>query len=150
MRGNAFRTDAGEGDGRERGGRKDESLVLCFSNSFTFDVCSISQYVLRYILAICFIMICFSVKFSVLLQLHYLFHFFCHNFLSIIVLASKYAYSHPYPTFFITPFQPLHSQHGLGAWVRERGQGNFKLATNCDYIHLGQLTQAKVSVSVGS
>ena len=34
------------------------------------------------------------------------------------------------------------------AW--EPGQSNFKLATNCDYIHLGQLTQAKVSVSVGS
>ena len=32
---------------------------------------------------------------------------------------------------------------------RQRGQGNFELATNCDYIHLGQLTQAKVSVSVG-
>ena len=32
----------------------------------------------------------------------------------------------------------------------QRGQRNFKLATNCDYIHLGQLTQAKVSVSVGS
>ena len=31
----------------------------------------------------------------------------------------------------------------------QRGQGNFELATNCDYIHLGQLTQAKVSVSVG-
>ena len=30
-----------------------------------------------------------------------------------------------------------------------RGQGNFELATNCDYIHLGQLPQAKVSVSVG-
>ena len=32
---------------------------------------------------------------------------------------------------------------------RQRGQGNFELATNCDYIRLGQLTQAKVSVSVG-
>ena len=31
-----------------------------------------------------------------------------------------------------------------------RGQGNFELAANFDYIHLGQLTQAKVSVSVGS
>ncbi len=31
----------------------------------------------------------------------------------------------------------------------KRGQGNFELATNCDYIHLGQLTQEKVSVSVG-
>ena len=33
--------------------------------------------------------------------------------------------------------------------MRQRGQGNFELATNYDYIHLGQLTQAKVSVSVG-
>ena len=32
---------------------------------------------------------------------------------------------------------------------RQRGQGNFELATNYDYVHLGQLTQAKVSVSVG-
>ena len=32
---------------------------------------------------------------------------------------------------------------------RQRGQGNFELAANFDYIHLGQLTQAKVSVSVG-
>ena len=31
----------------------------------------------------------------------------------------------------------------------KRGQGNFELATNYDYVHLGQLTQAKVSVSVG-
>ena len=31
----------------------------------------------------------------------------------------------------------------------QRGQGNFELATNCDYIPLGQLTQGKVSVSVG-
>ena len=31
----------------------------------------------------------------------------------------------------------------------QRGQGNFELATNCDYIHAGQLTRAKVSVSVG-
>ena len=31
----------------------------------------------------------------------------------------------------------------------QRGQGNFELATNYDYIHLGQLTQAKVSISVG-
>ena len=30
-----------------------------------------------------------------------------------------------------------------------RGQGNFELAANFDYIHLGQLTQAKVFVSVG-
>ena len=27
--------------------------------------------------------------------------------------------------------------------MRQRGQGNFELATNYDYIHLGQLTQAK-------
>ena len=33
--------------------------------------------------------------------------------------------------------------------LQQRGQGNFELATNYDYIHLGQLTQAKVSVSVG-
>ena len=32
---------------------------------------------------------------------------------------------------------------------QQRGQGNFELATNYDYVHLGQLTQAKVSVSVG-
>ena len=31
----------------------------------------------------------------------------------------------------------------------QRGQGNFELATNCDYIHEGRLTLAKVSVSVG-
>ena len=36
-----------------------------------------------------------------------------------------------------------------GFLVWQRGQGNFELATNCDYIHLGRLTQAKVSVSVG-
>ena len=33
--------------------------------------------------------------------------------------------------------------------LRQRGQGNFELAANCDYIHLGRLTQAKVSVGVG-
>ena len=38
---------------------------------------------------------------------------------------------------------------GSGFSLLQRGQGNFELATNCDYIHLGQLTQAKVSVSVG-
>ena len=32
----------------------------------------------------------------------------------------------------------------------QRGQGNFELATNCDYIHEGRLPLAKVSVSVGS
>ena len=31
----------------------------------------------------------------------------------------------------------------------QHGQGNFELAANFDYIHLGQLTQAKVFVSVG-
>ena len=31
----------------------------------------------------------------------------------------------------------------------QRGQGNFELGTNCDYIHEGRLTLAKVSVSVG-
>ena len=31
----------------------------------------------------------------------------------------------------------------------QRGQGNFELATNCDDIHEGRLTLAKVSVSVG-
>ena len=40
-------------------------------------------------------------------------------------------------------------QDGTGRGSEGRGQGNFELATNCDYIHLGQLTQAKVSVSVG-
>ena len=33
---------------------------------------------------------------------------------------------------------------------RQRGQGNFELATNCNYIHLGQLTLAKAGVSAGS
>ena len=33
---------------------------------------------------------------------------------------------------------------------RGRGQGNFKLAANFDYICEGQLTLAKVCVSVGS
>ena len=41
------------------------------------------------------------------------------------------------------------TQPGDSIRVEQRGQGNFELATNCDYIHLGQLTQAKVSVSVG-
>ena len=31
----------------------------------------------------------------------------------------------------------------------QHGQGNFELAANFDYIHLGQLTQVKVFVSVG-
>ena len=34
-------------------------------------------------------------------------------------------------------------------WGGQRGLGNFELATNCDYIHEGRLTLAKVSVSVG-
>ncbi len=32
---------------------------------------------------------------------------------------------------------------------QQRGQDNFELVTNYDYVHLGQLTQAKVSVGVG-
>ena len=32
---------------------------------------------------------------------------------------------------------------------QQRGQGNFELATNFDYVHEGQRTLAKVSVSVG-
>ena len=40
-------------------------------------------------------------------------------------------------------------QDGTGRGSEGRGQGNFELATNCDYIPLGQLTQGKVSVSVG-
>ena len=40
-------------------------------------------------------------------------------------------------------------QDGTGRGSEGRGQGNFELATNYDYVHLGQLTQAKVSVSVG-
>ena len=36
-----------------------------------------------------------------------------------------------------------------GSRGQQLGQGNFELATNCDYIRLGQLTQVKVSVSVG-
>ena len=40
-------------------------------------------------------------------------------------------------------------QDGAGRGSEGRGQGNFELATNCDYILLGQLTQGKVSVSVG-
>ena len=40
-------------------------------------------------------------------------------------------------------------EDGTGRGSEGRGQGNFELATNCDYIHLGQLTQVKVSVSVG-
>ena len=33
--------------------------------------------------------------------------------------------------------------------LRQRGQGNFELAANYDYIHEGQLTLAKVYVGVG-
>ena len=33
---------------------------------------------------------------------------------------------------------------------RQRGQGNFELAANYDYIHAGRLTRAKVCVGVGS
>ena len=33
---------------------------------------------------------------------------------------------------------------------RQRGQGNFELITNSDYIHEGQLTLAKVYVGAGS
>ena len=33
--------------------------------------------------------------------------------------------------------------------LRQRGQGNFELAANYDYIHEGQLTLAKACVSVG-
>ena len=51
--------------------------------------------------------------------------------------------------------------NGWGGWYgdagggkavrgRGRGQGNFKLAANFDYICEGQLTLAKVCVSVGS
>ena len=40
-------------------------------------------------------------------------------------------------------------EDGTGRGSEGRGQSNFELATNCDYIHLGQLTQAKVFVSVG-
>ena len=40
-------------------------------------------------------------------------------------------------------------EDGTGRGSEGRGQGNFELATNCDYIPLGQLTQGKVSVSVG-
>ena len=34
--------------------------------------------------------------------------------------------------------------------LRQRGQGNFELAANYDYIHAGRLTRAKVCVGVGS
>jgi hypothetical protein len=34
--------------------------------------------------------------------------------------------------------------------LSQRGQGNFKLATNFGYVHEGQLTLAKACVSVGS
>ena len=40
-------------------------------------------------------------------------------------------------------------EDGTGRGSEGRGQSNFELATNCDYIPLGQLTQGKVSVSVG-
>ena len=33
--------------------------------------------------------------------------------------------------------------------LRQRGQGNFELAANYDYIHEGQRTLAKVYVGVG-
>ena len=33
---------------------------------------------------------------------------------------------------------------------QQRGQGNFELATNFDYVHEGQRTLAKVCVGVGS
>ena len=36
-----------------------------------------------------------------------------------------------------------------GSGVGQRGQGNFELAANFDYIHAGRLTRAKVYVSVG-
>ena len=34
--------------------------------------------------------------------------------------------------------------------LRQRGQGNFELAANYDYIHEGQRTLAKVYVGAGS
>ena len=34
--------------------------------------------------------------------------------------------------------------------LRQRGQGNFELAANYDYIHEGQRTLAKVCVNAGS
>lgn len=37
-----------------------------------------------------------------------------------------------------------------GFLVWQRGQGNFELAANYDYIHAGRLTRAKVCVGVGS
>ena len=40
-------------------------------------------------------------------------------------------------------------EDGTGRGSEGRGQGNFELATNCDYIHEGRLTLAKVSVSGG-
>ncbi len=33
---------------------------------------------------------------------------------------------------------------------RQRGQGNFELITNSDYVHEGRLTLAKVCVGAGS
>ena len=45
--------------------------------------------------------------------------------------------------------QPTHSERDRGSRGQQLGQGNFELATNCDYIHEGRLTLAKVSVSVG-
>ena len=41
------------------------------------------------------------------------------------------------------------TQRAWGIRGGQHGQGNFELAANFDYIHLGQLTQAKVFVSVG-
>ena len=39
---------------------------------------------------------------------------------------------------------------GAGSKGEGRGQGNFKLSINSDYIHEGQLTLAKVCVNAGS
>ena len=39
---------------------------------------------------------------------------------------------------------------GAGSRGEGRGQGNFELSINSDYIHEGQLTLAKVCVGIGS
>ena len=39
---------------------------------------------------------------------------------------------------------------GAGSRGEGRGQGNFELSINSDYIHEGQLTLAKVCVNAGS
>ena len=41
-------------------------------------------------------------------------------------------------------------ENGTGRGSEGRGQGNFELSINSDYVHEGQLTLAKVCVNAGS